>query len=74
MLLPISFIADKVLYTPATAACIYNFVNVPLLCAVFGDNRMWLGWFLVREKEWVIGDISLQKVCMKAREGSGFVG
>ena len=74
MLLPIFFIADKVLYTPATAACIYNFVDVPLLCAIFGDNGAWPGWFLVREKEWAIGDISLQKVCMEARECIGVVG
>ena len=74
MLLPISFIADKVLYTPAMAAHIYNFVNVPLLHAIFGDNGVWLGWFSVREKEWVIGDISLQEVCMEAREGIGVVG
>ena len=74
MLLPIFFIADKVLYTPATVARIYNFVDVPLLCAIFSDNRMWPGWFLVREKEWVIGNISLQEVCMEAREGIGVVG
>ena len=74
MLLPIFFIVDKILYTPATPAGIYNFVNVPLLRAIFSDNRMWPGWFSVREKEWVIGDIPLQQVCMKAGEGIGVVG
>ena len=74
MLLPISFIADKVLYTPATLACIYNFVNVLLFHAIFGDNRVWPDWFSVREKEWVIGDILLQEVCMEARKGIGVVG
>ena len=74
MLLSISFIVDKVLYTPVMPVGIYNFVNVPLLCAVFSDDRTWPGWFSVREKEWVIGDILLQEVCMKAREGIGAVG
>ena len=74
MLLSISFIVNKILYTPAMPVGIYNFVNVPLLCAIFSDNRMWLAWFSVREKEWVIEDISLQEVCMEARKGIGVVG
>ena len=74
MLLSISFIADKVLYTPAMAARIYNFVDVPLLRAIFGDNGAWPGWFSVGEKEWVIGYISLQEVCMETGEGIGVIG
>lgn len=58
MFFPISFITDKVLYTPATSACIHYFVDVPLLSAVFSDNWHWLSWFPVREEEWVVGDIS----------------
>jgi hypothetical protein len=71
---PIAFIADEVLYASATAAGIYNFVNVPLLSAVFGDNRPWAGRFPVREEEGVIGDVSLQQMCVEAGEGVRVVG
>ena len=74
MFSPIAFIADKVLYASATAVGIHNFVDVPLLSAVFGDNQSWAGWFPVREEEGVIGDISLEQVCMKTGEGVGVVG
>jgi hypothetical protein len=60
MFLPIAFIPDKVLYTMAALVGIHNSVNIPLLCAIFSDNRMWPGGFTVREEEWVIGDISFQ--------------
>jgi hypothetical protein len=56
---PIAFIVDKVLYASAVAAGIYNFVDIPLLSAVFSDDWPWAGQFPVREEEGVIRDISL---------------
>jgi hypothetical protein len=56
--LPLSVIMDKVLYTPATSACIHDFVNVPFLSAVFSDDRPWPGRLTVREEEWVVWDVS----------------
>jgi hypothetical protein len=70
----IAFITDKVLYTLAMAVGIHNFVDVPLLGAVFGDYGLWAGWFPVREEEGVVGDVSLEQVCMEAGEGVGVVG
>jgi hypothetical protein len=60
MFLPITFITDKALYTMAMLVGIHNLVNIPLLCAIFSDNRMWPGGFMVEEEEWVIGDVSFQ--------------
>ena len=73
MFLTISFIMDKVLYTSAASASIHNFVNVPLLCAILGDDRSWPGRFSVREEKRVVGDVSFEEVCMKAGEGVGIV-
>jgi hypothetical protein len=58
MFLSISFITDKVLYPPAMSASIHNFVDVPLLSAIFSDNGPWPGWLTVREEEWVVWDVS----------------
>jgi hypothetical protein len=71
---PVAFVADEVLYASATVVGIYNFVDVPLLSAVFGDNRPWASRFLVREEEGVVRDVSLQQVCVEAGEGVQVVG
>jgi hypothetical protein len=70
----ISLIADEVLYSLATSACIHDLVYVPFLGAILSDDRAWASWFSIREKEWVIGDIALEKVRMEAREGVWVVG
>lgn len=57
----------------ATAG-IHDFVDVPLLGAIFSDDRPWAGWFSVREEEGVVRDVSLQQVCMETGEGVGVVG
>lgn len=74
MFSPVAFVAYEVLYPTAAAAGIHNLVNVPLLSAVFGDDRPWAGRFPVREEEGVVRDVSLQQVCVEAGEGVGVVG
>ena len=74
MFLTIPFIMDKILYTSATLVSIHNFVNVPLLGAILGDDRLWLGRFWVRKEEWVIWNVSFEEVCMKLGKVLGLFG
>ena len=74
MFFPVAFVSDKILCASAMAVGIHNFVDIPLLGAVFSDDRPWACQFPVREEEGVVGDVSLQQVCVKPGEGVWVVG
>jgi len=52
---------DKVLNSSPMPSGIHNFVDVPLLGAVFGDNWPWSDLFTVGEEEGVVWDVSFQQ-------------
>ena len=54
--------------------CIHNFVNVPLLCAIFSNDGPWSGQLTIREEEGVVQDVPLQYVGVEAGECVGVVG
>jgi hypothetical protein len=70
----VSLVADEVLNSSAVSACIHDLVDVPFLGHILGDNRAWASWFSIGEKEWVVGDVALEKVHMKTGEGVRVVG
>jgi hypothetical protein len=60
MLFPVSFVMDKVLYSSPTPAGVHNFVDVPLLSAVFSNDGPRSGQLVIREEEGVVRDVPLQ--------------